>query len=55
MNILDVIKKRILKFLGLERLSESPNSERLTFIQNQDNIIYQQLQEYKTWYIGSSD
>ena len=55
MKLMDVIKKRILKFLGLENLSENPYSERLTFIQDEDNIELQQLREYKTWYLGSAD
>jgi len=53
MKLLDLIKKRIIKFLGLEKLSENPYSERLTFIQNEDNIELQQIREYKVWYFGS--
>jgi hypothetical protein len=55
MKLIDLIKKRILKFLGLEKLSENPYSERLTFIQDNENIELQQLREYKTWYLGSAD
>ena len=55
MNIIEVVKKRILKMLGIEKLNEAPNSERLTFIQNEENVIYQKLQECKTWYVGNSD
>ena len=55
MKLIDLIKKRILKFLGLEKLSENPYSERLTFIQDNENIEMQQLREYKTWYLASAD
>ena len=55
MKLMDVIRKRVLKFLGLEKLSENPYSERLTFIQDEENIELQQLREYKTWYLGSAD
>ena len=55
MNIIEAIKRRILKFLGIEKLSENPNGERLTFISNEEDIIRQNLIEFKTWYIGNSD
>ena len=55
MNIIEVIRRRILKFLKLEKLDENPNGERFTFICDEDNIIKQKLQEYKMWYIGDSD
>lgn len=55
MNIIEVIKRRVLKFLGLEKLNENPYGERLTFIQDAEDVIKQQLQEYKTWYVGNSD
>lgn len=55
MNIIEVIRRRILKYLGLEKLNENPNSERLTFIQDANDIIKQQVMEYKTWYVGNSD
>lgn len=55
MNIIDAIRKRILKFLKLERLSDNPNDERYTFIGDSDNIIKQNLKAYKVWYYGDSD
>ena len=51
MNIIEVIRRRILKFLKLEKLDENPNGERFTFICDEDNIKRQKLQEYKMWYI----
>ena len=38
MTIKDWIKKKILSFLGLEQLSESPNDKRLTYISNDDDL-----------------
>ena len=38
MTIKEFIKNKILKFLGIERLSSNPNDERLTFISNDDEI-----------------
>lgn len=55
MNLSDIIRNRILKFLRLEKLSENPYAERLTFISDNEQIIKQEIQEYKTWYIGISD
>lgn len=55
MNIIEAIRRRILKFLKIERLSENPNGERFTFICDEDNIKKQKLKEYKMWYIGDSD
>ena len=55
MNIIEVVKKRVLKFLGLEKLNENPNSERLTFISDDEDIIRQNLKEFKVWYIGDSN
>lgn len=55
MNIIDAIRRRILKFLKLEKLDLNPNNERYTFICDEDHIRRQKLQEYKIWYIGDSD
>lgn len=55
MNILEAVRRRILKFLRLERLADNPNDERYTFICDEDNIIEQQIKEYKMWYIGDSN
>ena len=54
MNIFDVIKKRIVKFLKLEKI-ENPNNERMTFISNEDNLIRQKLDENRVWYYGDSN
>lgn len=55
MNIVDAIKQRVLKFLGLEKLVDNPNSARYEFIHNKDNIIAQNVEEYKVWYVGDGD
>lgn len=55
MTILEKIKERILKFLGLEHLSENPNDPRYTFINSEETIIRQKANENKIWYIGDSD
>lgn len=55
MNIIEAIKRRVLKYLGIEKLNDNPNSERLTFISDEEDIVRQNLNEYKTWYVGSSD
>lgn len=55
MNFYDWLKKRMLKWLGLEHLSEDPNSIRLTFVNGDDRVWRQRVQEYGVWYSGDSD
>lgn len=55
MNIVEAIRRKILKFLGIEKLASNPNDERLTFISNEKNIVSQQLKEYRVWYNGNSE
>lgn len=55
MTLTERIKQRILKFLGLEKLSENPNSSRYTFINSEETIRLQHLQECRIWYIGDDD
>ena len=55
MTLTERIKQRILKFLGLEKLSEKPNSSRYTFINSEETIRMQHLEECRIWYVGDSD
>lgn len=55
MTIFDRIKQRILKFLGLERLGGNPNSDRFTFINDENTVKRQKLDEVRIWYVGDSD
>lgn len=55
MNIIEAVRRRILKFLRLEKLADNPNDERYTFICDEDNIVEQQIKEYKMWYLGDSN
>ena len=55
MTIVEKIKQRILKFLGIEKLSQNPSDERFTFINSKDEVRNQHLKEYKVWYNGDSD
>ena len=52
---MEKIKSRIIKFLGIEHLGENPNSDRYTYINDNDTVKTQHLEEYKVWYIGDSD
>lgn len=54
MTISQWIKNKILKWLGFEHTQNNPNSERLTYI-NDDEMIYQNgIRENKMWYIGNA-
>lgn len=55
MTIKQWIKNKIMKFLGLEKLQESPNDDRLTYVSNEDEIKLTQIRENKIWYIGNGD
>ena len=52
---MEKIKSRIIKFLGIEHLGDNPNSDRYTYINDDDTVKRQHLEEYKVWYIGDSD
>lgn len=55
MNVIEYIRSRVLKFLGLERLAENPYDARLTFIANNEDINKQDMDEARVWYIGDSN
>lgn len=55
MTLGEWIKKKIIKFLGLEKLAENPNDERLMFVSDTDNIRIEQVQANRIWYLGNGD
>lgn len=55
MNLIDVIREKILKFLKIDHLIDNPNNERYTFISDAENIIKSNVEAYKVWYLGDSD
>lgn len=55
MTLAQWVKNKILKFLGLQKLSENPNNERLTYISNDDAIRVDKIRCYKIWYTGEGD
>ena len=55
MNILEAIRRRILKFLKLEKYAGNPNDARFTFICDEENIKIQNLRAYKVWLIGDGN
>ena len=55
MTLSEIIKKRILKFLGLERLGQNPNDDRFTFMGDAEKIIAKKVKENKVWYYGDSN
>lgn len=54
MTISDWIRAKILKFLKIEQLSENPNNQRLTYINNDEEIYLNEIRTWKVWYIGNS-
>lgn len=52
MTITEWLRNKILRFLKIEELSDNPNSERLTFINNNEEIRQSYVRECKVWYVG---
>ena len=55
MTITEWIKQRVLKWLGIEHLSQSPNDERYRFISDEETVRRQRLDECRIWYYGDGD
>lgn len=55
MTLGEWIKNKIIKFLGLEKLTENPNEEKFMYISDAEGIRAELLQAYKVWYLGNSD
>jgi len=55
MTLGEWIKKKIVKFLGLDKLPENPNNDRLLFVNDTDNIKAEQIMANKIWYLGNGD
>ena len=55
MNVIERIKYRVMKALGLKKLSEDPNSERLTYINDDEAIRLSNIKANKFWYLGDGD
>lgn len=55
MTLKEFIKKKILKRQGVERLDENPNSGRLTFIADNDQLKVEEIQANKVWYLGDGN
>lgn len=54
-TIQDKIRQRVLKFLKLEHLSDSPNDDRYTFINDDRKLQEAKIKEFKVWYYGDSN
>ena len=55
MTLAEWIKRKIMKFLGMDKLPENPNNDRLLFVNDVENIKLEEVLENKTWYLGSGD
>lgn len=55
MTLTERIRSKILKFLGLDRLSDNPNSDRYTYLGDPELIIKKKVEENKIWYYGDSN
>lgn len=55
MDVIKFLKNKVLRILGLFRLNGDPNSERLTYINDDEAIRLSNLKANKYWYIGDGD
>lgn len=54
MTVSDWIRAKILKFLKIEHLSENPNNQRLTYINDDEEIYLTEIRTWKVWLVGNS-
>lgn len=54
MTISEWIRNKILKFLKIEHLSENPNNQRLTYINDDEEIFLNEIRTWKVWYMANS-
>ena len=55
MNVAEWLKNKVLRFLKVDKLPENPNSERLLYINNNEDIIKNRIRECKIWYYGEAN
>ena len=56
MTIKDYVRKKVLGILGLSRVENmSEKEERITFVNDIEQLARQKIREYNVWYQGDSD
>lgn len=55
MTIREWIKNKVIRLLGLTDEERNPDSDRLTFINNEEQITKSRIHEYNLWYEGDGD
>ena len=55
MTLKDWIRNKIINFLGIEKLSSNPKSERLTFISDDDALKKEEIKANRIWFVGNGD
>lgn len=55
MNVVEWIRSRTMRLLGMVRLGSDPNSGRLTYINDDEAIRLSNIKANRTWYLGDGD
>lgn len=55
MTLKEYVRKRVLGFLGLVRYDTTNDEDRLTFINDSEQVKRMKLREYNVWYEGDGD
>ena len=55
MNVIDFLKNKVFRFLKLTKLNGDPNSERLTYISDDEAIRIANIRANMVWYLGDGD
>ena len=54
MTLLEWLKSKMFGRKGITRIEGKPDEDRLTFINNDQEIMLSKLREYDVWYTGDS-
>ena len=55
MTVTELLKKIVLKTVGLSKYDGRPNEEELTFVNDAERLIRTRIREYNIWYEGDGD
>lgn len=55
MNVVEFLKKKVLRILGLTKLMNDPSGERLTYINDDEAIRLSNIKANRIWYLGDGD
>ena len=55
MNVIEFLRQKAMKLLGIARLPGDPNGKRMTYINDEEAIRLSNVEANKIWYLGDGD